>query len=148
MNYRESTVCHHLRATWQTVAKMYNEEASHHGSTMATGFALLNIDLETGIQSTALGPQMGMEATSLSRLLKKMESKGFIYRERNPEDGRGVLIKLTELGKEKREVSKGSVLQFNKIVKDNITETQLQHFFEVSNKINQLISEKTIYNKK
>ena len=146
MNYKELSIDHQLRATWQAVAKMYNEEASQHGSTMATGFALLNIDIEFGIASTALGPQMGMEATSLSRLLKKMEEKGLIYREKNPDDGRGVFIKLTDFGKEKREVSKNSVIKFNDAIKDNITDDQLKNFFEVTKKINQLVSDKQIFN--
>ena len=58
-----------LRAAWQTVSKMYNKEAQKFNSTMPTGFALLSIAPE-GTPSTALGPKMGMESTSLSRLLK------------------------------------------------------------------------------
>jgi DNA-binding MarR family transcriptional regulator len=136
MNYKDESIDHHLRATWQAVAKMYNEEANKFESTMATGFALLNIDLLDGTPSTALGPQMGMEATSLSRILKTMEKKNLIFREKNPND----------FGKEKREISKRIVIQFNKTVKEQITDDQLRNFFEVTNKINQLISEKIIYN--
>lgn len=146
MNYKDESIDHHLRATWQAVAKMYNEEANKFESTMATGFALLNIDLLDGTPSTALGPQMGMEATSLSRILKTMEEKNLIFREKNPDDGRSVLVKLTDFGKEKREISKRIVIQFNNTVKEQITDDQLRVFFEVTNKINQLISEKLIYN--
>ena len=67
---------HLLRATWQAVSKMYNEEASRYGATMATGLTLLNIDTEEGVPSTSLGPRMGMESTSLSRTLKTMENQG------------------------------------------------------------------------
>ncbi len=146
MNYKDESIDHHLRATWQAVAKMYNEEANKFESTMATGFALLNIDLLDGTPSTSLGPQMGMEATSLSRILKTMEEKNLIFREKNPDDGRSVLVKLTDFGKEKREISKSIVIQFNKKIKEQITDDQLRNFFEVTKKINQLISEKLIYN--
>ena len=88
------------------VSKMYNEEASKHESTMAMAFALLNIDFENGTASTSLGPKMGMEATSLSRLLNNLEEKKLIYREKNPNDGRSVLIKLTEFGVEKKKYQK------------------------------------------
>ena len=64
------SIDHQLRATWQAVAKLYNEQAAKHDSTMATAFVLLNIDHENGTPSTALGPLMGMEPTSLSRILK------------------------------------------------------------------------------
>jgi DNA-binding MarR family transcriptional regulator len=88
---------------------------------------------------------MGMEATSLTRTLKTLEDKGLIIRKKNPEDGRGVLIYLTELGKEKRELSKNTVIKFNEIVKQNISEEKLLHFMEVSESINSLINEKKIF---
>ena len=146
LHMKDKTIDYILRATWQAVARMYNEEASNYGATMATGFALLSIDKEKGTPSTTLGPKMGMEATSLTRTLKSMEDKGLITRKKNPDDGRGVLIYLTEFGKEKRELSKNTVLKFNEAVRKNISDEQLQHFMEVSEIINELIHEKKIFN--
>ena len=142
---KDKTIDYILRATWQAVARMYNEEASKYDASMATGFALLSIDKEGGTPSTALGPKMGMEATSLTRTLKSMEDKGLIIRKKNPEDGRGVLIYLTPFGKEKRELSKNTVLKFNEAVKNNISEEKLQHFVEVAEIINELIVDKNIF---
>lgn len=142
---RNRTIDHQLRATWQAVAKMYNEQAANHGSTMAMAFVLLSIHKENGTPSTALGPMMGMEPTSLSRILKSMEDKGAIYREKNPEDGRSVIIKLTDYGKKMREISKGHVYQFNDFVKSQITEKELESFFKVTATINKLIAEKKIF---
>ncbi len=142
---KETSIDHALRATWQAVAKMYNEQASKHDSTMATAFVLLNIDFENGTPSTALGPQMGMEPTSLSRILKTMEEKGAIYREKNPEDGRSVLIKLTDYGKKMRKVSRESVITFNEKVRAHISEEKIKHFFEVTEKINELIANRSIF---
>lgn len=145
---KDKTIDYVLRTTWLAVQKMYNEEALKFDSTMATGFALLNIDPENGTPSTSLGPKMGMEATSLSRILKTMEERGLIERKPNPDDGRGVLIHLTEFGREKREYSRDRVLQFNETVKKEVTETQLEHFYEVAEVINELVSNKKIYNQK
>jgi DNA-binding MarR family transcriptional regulator len=139
------SIDHQLRATWQAVAKMYNEQALKHDSTMATAFVLLNIDKQKGTPSTALGPLMGMEPTSLSRILKNMEDRGAISREKNPDDGRSVLIKLTEYGKEMRKASKGHVIKFNETVINNITKEDLDGFFKVTSIINKLIADKEIY---
>ena len=119
-----------LRSTWQLVSKMYNKEASKFDSTMATGFALLSIDAE-GTPSTSLGPKMGMEPTSLSRLLNKMEKRGLIIRSRNPNDGRSVLIHLTSFGRQKREDSKAVVLNFNEELNNKLSTQKVEHFFEV-----------------
>lgn len=142
---KDKTIDYILRSTWQAVARMYNEEASKYGATMATGFALLSIDKEKGTPSTALGPKMGMEATSLTRTLKSMEDKGLIVRKKNPIDGRGVLIHLTKDGKEKRELSKNTVLKFNDTIKENVSKEKLMHFMEVAEIINDLISDKKIF---
>ena len=142
---KDATIDYVLRATWQAVARMYNEQAKSFESTMAVGFTLLSIDPKTGTPSTALGPKMGMEATSLSRILKSMEDKGLIKRKPNPKDGRGVLIHLTDFGLEKRKDSKDVVLQFNEVVRANISNEKLDCFFEVMETINKLVIEKGIY---
>ncbi|HSD08370.1 MarR family winged helix-turn-helix transcriptional regulator [Flavobacterium sp.] len=143
---KNKTLDYILRATWQAVSRMYNEEAHKYDATMATGFALLSIDREEGTPSTALGPRMGMEATSLTRTLKSMEEKGLIIRKKNPEDGRGVLIYLTEFGKEKRELSKNTVLKFNDSVRQHVSEEKINNFIEVAEIINELIQNKAIFN--
>ena len=145
---KEITIDYALRATWQSVAKMYNEEAKNFGTTMAVGFTLLSIDPKSGTPSTSLGPKMGMEATSLSRILKSMEEKGLITRKPNPDDGRGVLIYLTPFGLEKRKDSKDVVLRFNEVVRENVSEEEVGNFFKVMETINGLISEKKIYGRK
>ena len=142
---KDKTIDYVLRATWQAVSRMYNEEAAKYDATMATGFALLSIDKEDGTPSTALGPRKGMEATSLTRTLKTMEEKGLIFRKKNPDDGRGVLLYLTPFGKEKRELSKNTVLKFNETVKQHVSEEKLAHFMEVAEIINELILEKSIF---
>lgn len=142
---KEQTIDHALRATWQLVAKMYNEQAAKHDSTMAMAFVLLNVDIENGTPSTALGPLMGMEPTSLSRILKSMEEKKLVYREKNPIDGRGILIKITEFGLEKRNISKEHVIKFNETIRKHISEEKINHFFEVTQTINNLINNRMIF---
>ena len=142
---KDLTIDYALRATWQAVSKMYNEEAKNYGLTMAIGFTLLSIDPKKGTPSTALGPKMGMEATSLSRILKSIEERGYIERRPNPKDGRGVLIHLTALGLEKRKDSKDVVLRFNDVIKEHVSEEDLSAFFKTAEMIHKLIADKKIY---
>jgi DNA-binding MarR family transcriptional regulator len=142
---KEKTIDYILRATWQAVSRMYNEEASKFDGSIAIGFALLSIDKEDGTPSTYISSRMGMEATSLTRTLKTLEEKGLIIRKKNPEDGRGVLIYLTDFGKQMRAQSKETVLKFNESIRKNISEEKLQNFIEVADIINDLIAEKKIF---
>ena len=142
---KDKTIDYVLRTTWLAVQKMYNEEASEYGITMATGFTLLSVDPQNGTPSTSLGPKMGMEATSLSRILKTLEDLSLIERLPNPNDGRGVLIHLTESGLKNREEVKQNVLKFNSVIKTEVSEEKLNNFFEVSDCILNMISNKKIF---
>ena len=139
------TIDHELRYTWQSVSKMYNEEASKVGGSMAIGFALLSLNPRKGLPSTSLGPKMGMESTSLSRTLKSMEEYNLIKRIPNPDDGRGVLIELTDLGIEMRDTSKNVVMKFNSVIIKKIGKKNMEVFFNVMHEINKTIKNKEIF---
>lgn len=88
---------------------------------------------------------MGLEARSLTRLLKSMEEKGLISRESDKVDKRSVRILLTNEGKKHRERSKETVLRFNEAVRDQLPQEKLTVFFEVVQSINQIIEKNSIY---
>ena len=135
----EETIDFHIRWAWHGIARMYNLEASKHDTTMSVGQTLLNIDLE-GTPSTKLGPKMGMESRSLTRILKSMEEKGLISKKPDVKDKRMVRIYLTDKGRAKREVSKEAVIMFNTAIHEKIGKTNLQTFFKVMKKINEVLN--------
>ncbi len=138
------TIDYLLRTTWNTVTKMYNEEAAQYDSTMVVGFTLLSIDPKEGSLSMTLGPKMGIEPTSLSRTLTKMEEAGLIKREVSKSDKRNVIIKLTKKGLEMRDVSKNYVLDFQQKVNDALTEKEMNQLIKSLDKIQKLAQEQTI----
>lgn len=137
----EETFDFRIRRSWISMSKMYNDLVSSSGITVSVGFALLNIDVKMGTASTALGPMMGMESTSLSRILKNMERDGLIFKEAHPQDKRSVLLKLTPLGIEKRNASKDAVLTFNETVLATLGEARTEEFFNAMNAIDRIIEE-------
>ena len=137
----EQTVDFHIRWAWQKISRMYNTEAIKHEFTMSIGYVLLNIDLHAGTPSTKLGPKMGMEPRSLTRSLKTMEKNGWIFRKADPADKRMVRIFLTDAGKEKREISRKTVIQFNKEVQKVVPPEKLNEFFSVISLISGIANE-------
>ena len=139
------TIEQEIRYTWLLISKMYNEEAEKFGGSMTVGFALLSLNPKEPIPSTSLGPKMGMESTSLSRTLKFMEEESLIERLPNPDDGRGILIKLTKRGIDYRNYAKDQVMKFNKTIMGDLGEEAINNFFYVINQINKLIKNKKIF---
>ncbi len=144
---REETVDFNIRATWYAISRMYNQQAAKYGATMSTGFVLLNINSEEGTPATKIAPLMGLEARSLTRILKTLEEAGMIYREADKSDKRLVRIILTAEGKNKKEKAREVVLLFNEAVRERIPLEKLNTFFEVLLDINKVIEQNNIYSK-
>jgi DNA-binding MarR family transcriptional regulator len=109
---RQETIDFNLRWSWAKLVRLYSAEADRRGITMSVGYALLSIDKE-GTPSTKLGPRMGMETTSLSRTLKRMEENGLIKRIPDSKDKRSVRVFLTSDGVEARRQARDLVVGIN-----------------------------------
>ena len=144
---REETVDYNIKGLWHSISRMYNQYGVKYDITASTGFVLLNIDVEHGTPATKIAPLLGMESRSLTRMLKAMEEKGWVYREKDPSDGRSVRIFLSELGKEKRELSRRAVREFNSKVRTLVPKEKLNNFFSVLQEISAIVDDPSLFDK-
>ncbi|KGE14813.1 MarR family winged helix-turn-helix transcriptional regulator [Sphingobacterium deserti] len=134
---QENTIDYFLKTSWQTVANKYNVIASQFGFTQAAGYILINIHKE-GTSVSQIANSTGVKTTSLSRVLNNLESLGFIYREINASDKRSVKVYLTPLGREKRQIAKNVVREFNEFLDAQIPAKEREQLLESLQKINSL----------
>ncbi len=134
----EETVDFHLRSTLFAMRRMYNLLAAENGITQGIGYALINIGKD-GIPATKIAPIMGMTSSSLSRLLREMETNGLIYRQHDDEDKRVVRIFLTKEGLKLREKVKEVVVNFNRNLFKKVSPEEINGFIKVNNAIKELV---------
>jgi MarR family transcriptional regulator, organic hydroperoxide resistance regulator len=134
----DKTVDYHIKSGWHAISRMYNSYAAPFDMTMAIGYVLLNIDRK-GTPATKIAPALGLEARSLTRMLKTLEDKKWIRRENDDDDRRVVNVYLTEEGKKKRELAKEGVIAFNNAIYEKIGEEKLAIFFEVMQKVSEVV---------
>ena len=130
-----------MKQGWKNIEKMYNNEASKYDVTFSIGFTLISIDPEKGSPSTSIGPIMGLESNSISRILNSMENKHLINRRPNPNDGRSIIISLTKLGHKKREIVIQKIRQFKNLLRSRIDPSDIETFLRVSTQVNEIIEE-------
>ena len=133
----QETIDYFLKIVWQTVANRYNQLVTEFGITQSIGYLLINID-EEGTTVSQAAALLGLKSTSLSRMLNQLEKTGLIYRKSNQGDKRSVKIYLTDLGKEKRQLAKNVVKEFNNYLNAHISDADKQYLTEMLKKINQL----------
>ena len=144
---REETVDYNIKSLWHGISRMYNQFGTPYDITASTGFVLLNIDVEEGTPATKIAPALGMESRSLTRMLKAMEEKGWVYREPDSIDGRSVRIYLTDTGREERELSRRAVREFNKKIYSMVNEDKMKIFFEVLSELGSIVNDPALFNK-
>lgn len=137
---KEETFCYNIRTAWHAISRMYNENGSNDGISTSTGFFLLNVDPVNGTPATKIGPKMGLESRSLTRVIKSLEDKNWITREKDSADKRLVKVKLTETGHQKRKLARKAVTDFNKSLKEKISNDEMNAFLKVINTINEELS--------
>ena len=136
------TVDSKLKSAWQIISRMYNAEAAQYGGSIAIGHFLLNIDSDEGAYASDIAPKLGMESTSLSRIIKALEDEKLIIRKADKEDKRKVKIILTQKGKENKELAKNIVRNFNSEIESKIGKNKIEEFLKTVNDIISLAEEK------
>ena len=130
----------HIRNNWFKISRYYNQLAARFNTTFSWGYIILHIEKE-GTPSTALGPKMGMEPTSLSRTLKNMEDDGIIIRKQDQKDKRKAIVYLTDKGIEMRRYVRDVVLDFNQKLYDRISQEEIEAFFNTTTKIDKIVTD-------
>lgn len=139
----QDTIGYQVKSSWQAIVRMYNRLTIEHDFSQAEGYVLISIKKE-GIPVTKIAPLMGIEPTSLSRLLKTMEEKGLVYREKDQKDRRVVKLFLTEKGLELKKVSRHMVLNYNRIIYDQIGQDEMENFLKTMSKIRNITCKLTL----
>lgn len=92
---------HHLLMDLVRTAEfaLTNQVFPDRALSMSQLFALHELDHHTGLSQRQLAERLGLEKSSVSRLVADLESDGLLTRERDPDNRRLYRLKITEAGR-------------------------------------------------
>ena len=131
------------------LSKLFNDSISHAVENLGVKSGYRNIlfflPLNDGCSLRELAEKTHLKAPTISVTLVKMEQDGFIRREINSDDLRGIKIFLTEKGWEYHKLVRSAIDTFEKNLMSGVTDSEnlvlKQTLFKIRNN---LISEKSI----
>lgn len=98
-------------------------------------FALADADDHT-LRMSTLANYSNSSLSRLSRAVARLETKSWVGRAPDPDDGRYTLATLTDLGLKKvDQAAPGHVAHVNRLVFDSLTRTQARQLHEISRRI-------------
>ena len=83
--------------------KAYKQILDRHGITYTQYIAIVALSEQDHQTVGGLGEKLFLESNTLTPILKKLETLGFVTRHRDPGDERQVIVSLTDAGRELRE---------------------------------------------
>lgn len=95
----DNQLCFALYSSSLLMTKLYKPMLDEIGLTYPQYLAMLALWEEDGVTVSALGGRLYLDSGTLTPLLKRLEKAGLIQRERNAEDERQVLVRLTPAGR-------------------------------------------------
>lgn len=101
----ENQLCFPLYAASKELTRRYKPFLDPLGLTYTQYVTMMALWEQDGVPVKELGKRLYLDSATLTPLLKRLESHGYVLRQRSKEDERSVLITLTDKGKELREAA-------------------------------------------
>ena len=102
----ENQLCFPLYAAARTVEKRYYKLLSEIDLTYTQYITMMVLWEEKEISVKALGERLFLDSGTLTPVLKSLEKKGFVKRERSKQDERVVMVSATKQGEILKEKAK------------------------------------------
>jgi DNA-binding MarR family transcriptional regulator len=96
-------LCFAVYSTNLAFGKAYKPLLDELGLTYTQYITIIALWEQDGQNVGSLGEKLFLESNTLTPILKKLETMGYVERQRDPEDERQVQVKLTKAGKRLRE---------------------------------------------
>lgn len=95
----KNQICFPLYACSKELIRIYKPYLKKLDLTYTQYITMMVLWEEERINLKDIGERLYLDSGTLTPLLKKLESKGFITRERDPEDERNLMITITQKGR-------------------------------------------------
>lgn len=99
----ENQLCFPLYAASREVIKRYHPYLTELGLTYTQYIAMMVFWAEGKISVKELGQKLFLDSGTLTPVLKSLEEKGYVKRQRSPEDERVLIVEITESGETLKE---------------------------------------------
>ncbi|MGD1888003.1 MAG: MarR family winged helix-turn-helix transcriptional regulator [Cohaesibacteraceae bacterium] len=97
-SHADDLFCHAIYATWHVVNRAYKRHLSALGLTYPQYITLVLLWERDHRIVSEIASSLAMETSTLTPLLKRLETNGLVRRERSKQDERQVVVSLTPAG--------------------------------------------------
>lgn len=120
----ESQLCFPLYASSKEIVRQYKPILDKLDLTYTQYITMMVMWDKKELNVKELGEYISLDSGTLTPVLKKLESKGYVERNRSKNDERNLIVALTKLGEELREKALDIPIQMGECIKLNEDEAK------------------------
>lgn len=119
----ENQLCFPLYACAKEIIKNYKPYLALLDLTYTQYITMLVLWEEEEINVKSLGKKLFLDSGTLTPVLKKLESKGYIFRKRSLDDERNLIVSITSIGRNLKKQASIIPLQISKVINLDVEES-------------------------
>lgn len=119
----ENQLCFPLYACAKEIIKHYKPYLAELDLTYTQYITMLVLWEEEEINVKSLGEKLFLDSGTLTPVLKKLESKGYIFRKRSLDDERNLIVSITNSGKKIKKQASIIPLQIGQCINLDVDES-------------------------
>lgn len=106
-----------------------------HDMTMSQGWVLVHLLRENGLRQSELADRMDIATVTTSKLIDRLEARGYVERRTDPHDRRSNHVYATEAAKNLVKIMTHTIFAVDEIANEGISEEDLQVTLKVLSKM-------------
>ncbi len=103
----DQMLCFEVYSTEHAFSRLYKSLLAPLGLTYPQFLVMVLLWESDDLTVNGIGGKLGLESSTLTPLLKRLEKAGMVQRQRDPEDERRVRVSLTQAGDRLRDQARG-----------------------------------------
>ena len=129
----ENQICFPLYACAKEVVKRYKPFLDEIDLTYTQYITMMVLWERKQINVKTLGKYLYLDSGTLTPVLKKLDNKGFLKRERSPEDERNLIVSITDKGMELKEKAKEIPAKMGSCI--NLSMMEMENLYQLLYKL-------------
>ena len=107
-------------------AILFDAMLKPHDMTMSQGWVLVHLVRENGLRQSELADRLEVATVTTSKLIDRLEARGYVERRADPEDRRSNRVYATEQAKSLVKVMTRTIFEVDEIANAGISEQELE----------------------
>lgn len=136
---KESSLSEDYNPVYQDIARfrgiIFDAMLKPHNMTMSQGWVLVHLVRENGLRQAELASRMEIATVTTSKLIDRLEARGFVERRTDPEDRRSNRIYATDKAKALVKIMTKTIFEVDEIANEGISDADLQVTLTVLHKM-------------